>query len=393
MKLETTRVYTELDSGIASGHTTISAQGGARSGKTYNILIWLIVRCVQNPCTTVSVCRATFPALRGSAMRDFLEILKNMGIYDKRSWNKTEFIYTFSNGSWVEFFSCDDEQKLRGRKRAILFVNEANEITYLEWRQLVMRTTTLSILDYNPSFDDGHWIFELNQNEKVYHFITTYKDNPFLPEVIIKAIEDLKYSNSSLWQVYGLGQIAIIEGLVFKNVEIMERFPTDIPRRNVYIGMDLGYNDPTAIVMVGTLGGKLYIDEVCYRTQMTQDDIVSELKPFRLMRIISESASKQLTEGIRREGINLRPVKKTVIMEGIRKMLTYQICVTRHSSNIIKEFRNYTYEQDKNGKWLDKPIDTFNHAIDAVRYVVTMELMKGSRKAIDFKDIATHVYW
>jgi len=157
-KIQTTKIYSEIDQAVKAGYTTVSLQGSSRSSKTYNTLIWLIVYCLQHPNTRLSIVRATLPSLKGSVFIDFKEILMNMLLFDEKQFNKTELIYHFSNGSWVEFFSTDSEQKLRGRKRDVLFVNEANELTFLEWQQLKMRTTRFTIIDYNPSFADEHWI-------------------------------------------------------------------------------------------------------------------------------------------------------------------------------------------------------------------------------------------
>lgn len=129
-KIQTTRIFSDIEQAVAQGYTTISLQGSARSSKTYNVLIWLIVYCLNHPNTRLSIVRATLPAIKGSVLVDFKEILKRMGIYNERSLNKSELIYTFANGSWAEFFSTDSEQKLRGRKRDILFVNEANELGF-----------------------------------------------------------------------------------------------------------------------------------------------------------------------------------------------------------------------------------------------------------------------
>ena len=173
MKIQTTRIFHEIDKAKAKGFTTVSEQGSSRSSKTYNTIIWLCVYCLRNPCTSVSVVRATLPALKGSVLRDFIEILTRMNVWDECKFNKSELICTFPNGSWVEFFSCDNEQKLRGRKRKILYVNEGNELKFIEWQQLQMRTTEFSIIDYNPSFSDDHWLCKLNEEPKTFHFITT----------------------------------------------------------------------------------------------------------------------------------------------------------------------------------------------------------------------------
>lgn len=385
-KIQTTRIFRDIEQAVAQGYTTISLQGSARSSKTYNVLIWLIVYCLSHPNTRLSIVRATLPAIKGSVLVDFKEILQRMGIYNERSLNKSELIYTFANGSWAEFFSTDSEQKLRGRKRDILFVNEANELGFIEWQQLKMRTTRLSIIDYNPSFSDEHWICEtVNQDPRTFHSVTTYLDNPFLEQTVIDEIESLREKNQSLWQVYGLGQQAVIEGLVFKHFGICETIPPHVRHR--FIGMDFGFtNDPTAICEVALDGDALYIDEIAYRTQMLSSDIITTLREAApKMRIISESADPRLIQEIYRAGIDIHPVKKFPgsIEAGLAKMQEYRIIITKRSTNVAKELRNYTYRQDKDGRWLNVAIDCYNHAIDAVRYVVMEQFMAGQRRKID----------
>lgn len=393
MKLQTTRVFSEITNARRNGYTTVSEQGSSRSAKTYNTVIWIVCQCLAVPKTTVSICRATLPSLKGSVLRDFIEILQRIGEYNDKCYNKTDLIYTFPNGSWVEFFSCDNETKLRGRKRKILFVNEANELKYLEWQQLQLRTTQFSIIDYNPSFSDEHWICDVNKDPRTYHFISTYKDNPFLEQKVIDEIESLKRKNFSLWQIYGLGLQAQVEGLVFRNVEVVERITETFYRRRRFIGMDFGYtNDPTAIVdvLIEEETKTIYIDEICYRTSMLTSDIIAELKPQGQVKIVSESADPRLVQEIYRAGINIHSVVKYPgsIEAGITKMQEYKLVITKRSTNVIKEFRNYTYQQDKEGKWLNTPIDVWNHAIDAIRYVVMSELLGGRRKPIDLGRVA-----
>ena len=353
MRIQTTKVYSRIQHGIDAGYTTISEQGSSRSSKTYNTLIWLIVYCLLHSGTRLSIVRKTLPSIKGSVFIDFREILIKMDLWDVRRMNRTEMTYQFANGSWVEFFSTDNEQKLRGRKRDVLFVNEANEISFLEWQQLKMRTTRFSIIDYNPSFSDEHWICEVNNDPRTYHFITTYKDNPFLEQTIVDEIESLREKNPTLWQVYGLGLQAVIEGLIFKNVSQVEDIPGHIRRR--WAGMDFGYTK---------------------------------------LKIISESADPRLIQEIYRAGLNIHPVQKFKgsVEAGITKMLEYNIKVTKRSTNTLKEFRNYTYAQDKEGKWLNVPIDAFNHMIDASRYVVINEVLGGVRRKPDMEALARAAY-
>lgn len=393
--IQTTRVYAEIQSALTNkGYNTVSLQGSSRSSKTYNTLIWLIIYCLSYRYTRLSIVRATLPAIKGSVFVDFKDILLKMGVWDDKAHNKSEMTYRFSNGSWVEFFSTDNEQKLRGRKRDILFVNEANELSFIEWQQLKMRTTKYTILDYNPSFSDEHWICSVNSDPRTYHFISTYKDNPFLEQSIVDEIESLKHKNKSLWQVYGLGLQAVVEGLIFKDVVLVDDIPANVRKR--WRGMDFGYtNDPTAIVTVGVDGDNLYLDEVAYNTQMLSGDIIRTLKAQEeQLEVIAESADPRLIQEIYRAGINIHPVKKFggSVDAGIQKMLQYTIHITKRSTNILKEQKNYTYRQDKEGKWLNEPIDAYNHAMDAVRYVVMAKLLGGERKPLDKAAIRRVVY-
>lgn len=379
--IQTTKIYSQVNEAVEQGFTTISAQGSSRSSKTYNILIWLIIYLLQHPKTRLSIVRATLPALKGSVFVDFKEILYKMQIFDEKALNKSDFIYHFPNGSWVEFFSTDSEQKIRGRKRDILYCNEANELKFIEWQQLKMRTTQFAIVDYNPSFSDDHWLCQLNKDPRTFHFISTYKDNPFLEQTIIDEIESLEHKNQSLWQVYGLGKQAMIEGLVFEKITLVSEIPQWANKR--FIGIDFGFTqDPTAIVEVAFWENKIYVDEIAYRTKMLTSDIVSALKNHRLYKVIAESADPRLVQEIYNAGVNIHPVTKGQgsVMEGISKMLELEICITERSANIIKEFKNYTYSQDKEGKWLNVPIDNFNHGVDAIRYVVLEEILGKNKK-------------
>lgn len=288
------KIYKGLIKGLADGKAIISLQGSARSAKTYNILIFLIIYILEHSAVRLSIVRKTLPALKGSVLIDFKEIMYRMGLWNDKQFNKTELIYRFSNGSWVEFFSTDDEQKIRGRKRDILFANEANELFYIEWQQLIMRTTQFAIIDYNPSFSEDHWIEQVNKDPDTHHFISTYKDNPFLEQKIIEDIEKLRDKNKSLWTVYGLGLRAVIEGRIFESYEMIDQIPGYVKKR--FIGMDFGYTqDPTAILEVGIHGEELYLDEICYRTRMLTNDIIGVLKAnCKDRKIISESADPRL---------------------------------------------------------------------------------------------------
>lgn len=394
-KIQTTRVYAELTKAVASGYTTVSAQGGSRSGKTVNIVIWLIVYLLNHPGTRLSIVRKTFPSIKGSVFIDFKEAMGRLNLWHEKSLNKNDFIYVFPNGSWVEFFSCDSEQKLRGRKRDILFVNEANELSPLEWQQLKMRTTRFAIVDYNPSITDEHWLVGVNHDARTYHFITTYLDNPFLPQTIIDEIESLRFKNKSLWQVYGLGIQAAIEGLIFPGIEIVDEIPAYVKRR--VRGMDFGFHpDPTAIVDVWIHGDELYVDELCYQTEMLTKDIIEELKSHDgKVETICESADPRLIEEVYRGGCNVHKVIKYQgsVEAGILKMQEFHIKITSRSINAIKEFRSYVWAQDKEGRWLKIPQKGYgDHLIDSVRYVILMKVLGGTRKPLNMTRLGNIAY-
>ena len=389
-RIQTTEIYNRLDGAAAEGYTAISLQGSARSGKTYNVMIWLILYALRVPHIKISVVRATLPALKGSVLEDFNTIMHQLGVYNDRHFNKTDLVYWFRSCSTIEFFSASDEQRLRGRKRDILFVNEANELSAIQFQQLKMRTSRLTIIDYNPSFSEEHWIAkDFNRDPRTYHFVSTYKDNPFLEQTIIDEIESLQNKNKSLWQIFGEGKMAQIEGLVFTNVETIDTLPEHIKR--TFIGIDFGFtNDPTAIVEVAFDRQALYISEVCYRTQMLQQDIIRVLKQHPRTKVISESADPRLIEEIYRAGIDIHAVKKYPgsIEAGVAWMLQHPIRVTAHSTNVLKELHNYVYSQDKEGKLLNTPVDAYNHAIDATRYVCMTQWMAGKKKPINLKKLS-----
>ena len=386
------KVYKNIIKGLSQGKTVISAQGSSRSAKTITILIYLIEYILKHNNIRLSIVRKTLPALRGSVLIDFKDVLLRMGIWDNKQFNKTELIYRFSNGSWVEFFSTDDEQKIRGRKRGILFVNEANEVSYLEWQQLVMRTTLFAVLDYNPSFSEDHWIEAVNKDPDTYHFISTYLDNPFLEQKIVDDIEKLRNKNKSLWTVYGLGLRAVIEGRIFESYEMVDEIPDHVRKR--WVGMDFGYsNDPTAIINVAIDGECLYMDEICYRTRMLTNDIIKVLKvECHNKKIISESADPRLIDEIYNAGLNIHAVEKYAgsINAGLAKMKEYNLIITNRSVHIKKEIDNYVYDQNKDGMYLNKPVDEFNHAIDGIRYVVLEEVIGKNRRKTKLSNLVGH---
>lgn len=348
----------------------VCEQGGTRSGKTYNILLYIIFHyCQVNTNKTITICRKTFPAVRSSVMRDFLNILKSYNKYDEACHNKSNSEYTLNN-NLIEFISVDQPQKIRGRKREFLFINEANELEYEDWQQLIFRTTEKIVLDYNPS-DEYHWIYDkvLNRDD-VEFYKTTYKDNKFLDESIIKEIERLKYTDEQYWQIYGLGVRGVSKATIFNYVEV-PHIPHDAEL--ISYGADAGYtNDPSTLVSVYRKDYNLYIKEHLYRTMMTTKDLSDCFKKEVMSRnaIYFDAAEPRLIDELRRMGHNIQPSLKgrDSINAGIDLLKRFKIHITSDSNNAIQEFRNYKWQEDRSGKLTNKPVDKNNHIIDAVRY-------------------------
>ena len=366
-KIQTNKVYKHL---LKSDKKIIIEQGGTRSGKTYNILLWIIFHyCTQNKNKTVTICRKTFPSLRASVMRDFLTILKQYKIYSEELHNKSNSEYRLFN-NLVEFISLDQPQKVRGRKRDILFINEANELYFEDWQQLIFRTNGRIIIDYNPS-DEYHWIYDkvITRDDSDF-YITTYMDNPFLEETIREEIEMLKETDDQYWQIYGLGLKGISRATIFKYHECSQ-IPDDA--KFIAYGADAGYtNDPSTLVSVYQKEHNLYIKEHLYQTMMTTLDIHNKFRETGITKqqIYFDSAEPRLIDELRRMGWNIRPSLKgkDSVNAGIDLLKRYKINITSSSNNAIQEFRNYKWKEDKTGKLTNIPEDKNNHIIDAVRY-------------------------
>ena len=390
-------IYNNIIKGINDGKTLISLQGGTRSGKTYNVMIYLIMECLQHPIVekitqtsvgevktheslTIGVVRRALPDIKQTVLKDFREIMEAMGQWEERRFNKTENIYTFRNGAVMRFRAFDDEQKARGFKNHILFCNEANELKFDVFKQLRRRVTKYTIIDYNPTFTSEHWIFEENASPRTYHFKSTYLDNVFLEQSVIDEVLSLKDLHPELWQVYGLGEFAIISGLVFpeENWDVIEDDDFPIWASDGFIGLDWGWEpDPTVAVHVIIEDNEIYVRELFRENKLFAEDIADRLEEYSGIQKYCD-IDKRLIADLEREGIPmLKATEKdrSTIMTGIHIMNQRKIHITESSTGLLKEFRNYVYKKDRNGVIHTdaNPVDKFNHGIDALRYVCLEE--------------------
>lgn len=366
MELNATQVFSWNWEALTSEKRFIINQGGSRSSKTYSLCQLLTVWCLQNPNKVVSIVRKTFPALRATVMRDFFEVLKDLNLYEKSSHNMSENIYRFPNGSLVEFFSIDDEQKVRGRKRDIGWCNEANELWFEDFQQLNMRTEYKLIFDYNPS-DSSSWLYELPKDESVL-IKSTYKDNPFLPESIKRQIEDLKRTDEALYQIYALGEKAISKSNIFNTWEFIPRRPERFT--NYVYGLDFGYNHPTALMRVYWCDGDIYIEPVIYESYLTTSELIERFKQLNIEQtvdILADYSRPEIIAEMQNAGFNVNNANKNV-KSGINAVKTFKVWC-QEDDNLKKEYNNYKWKK-VGDNITDEPVKLYDDAMDAVRYAV-----------------------
>jgi phage terminase large subunit len=383
VNIKTNKVFRHLETSKAK---IVVEQGGTRSGKTYNILLWIIFSyCHNNTGKIITICRRSFPALRGTVMRDFFQIIRDNDLYSEDYHSKTANEYKI-NGNTIEFISLDMPQKIRGRKRDLLFINEANELSYEDWQQLIFRTNERVVLDYNPS-EEFHWIYDqVLTRTDVEFYQTTYKDNPFLGDVIKQEIERLKDIDENYWRVYGLGERGQSRSLVY-SFNVCKQIPKEA--KLIAYGLDFGFsNDPTSLVRTYLLDDNMYVEELIYRTGMTNQDIAKEMALLGLEKtneVYADSAEPKSIEEIYRMGWNVKPTIKGTINLGIDIIRRYNLYATEGSYNLIKELRNYKYIEDKNGQITNKPVDNFNHGLDALRYSIVNKISNSHLGKYSFR--------
>jgi phage terminase large subunit len=391
MRLDVTPVFTK---NYHSTKKIIINRGGTRSSKTRSLaqlsLLFLItghITKTHRVQTGVwSTVRRFSTTLDATVMRDFEEEMDKQGLRDAIVINKTKRTYSYGS-RMIEFIGADDEQKLRGSKRAVLYCNEANELNFREqFFQLLIRTEEKIFIDFNPD-DENIWInTELEQKralEKgdVEVIVSTYKDNTFLPKTLIDEIEYLQKTDAEFWKVYGLGQYGRRYGLIFENFEIIDKIPEGALRLGM--GMDFGFSaDPTALVEVYRFDGGIIINELMYERNLTNNDISERMRKMGInkkLEIIADSAEPKSIEELYRLGWNIHPAAKgpDSIKNGIDILKRFKISITQSSVNVIKEFRSYKWKEDKEGNPMNVPVDYLNHALDAIRYIAQAKLSQS----------------
>jgi phage terminase large subunit len=357
-----------------------AVQGGTSASKTISVLLYLIARAQSDTKPTLtSIVSESFPHLKRGVIRDFLMILQEHSYYKDDRWNKTDYTYTFETGSKIEFFSADQPGKVRGPRRDRLFINEANNVPYEAFDQLEVRTREFIFLDWNPT--NEFWFYDMVANRTdVEHLILTYRDNEALSQEIIDSIEQRK-DRKGWWQVYGEGQLGEVEGKIYRDWQIIDEI--DHHARLERYGLDFGYsNDPSSIVAVYYVNGGYVLDEILFLKGLQNKQLADTILNQPQALVIADSAEPKSIDDIRGYGVNIQPAEKgpDSVRNGISLVQEQRISVTKRSVNIIKEYRNYLWKVDKDGKILNEPEHTFSHSMDAIRYALTSILNQPTFK-------------
>ena len=351
--------------------------GGTRSGKTYAILQFLIVEALKSR-QTITIVRRTIPSLKRTVIKDFKDILSDIGIWNENDFNISDRTYKLGE-STIQFINSDDPEKLRGLKSDILFIDEASEIDEESYFQLSIRTTGRIILAYNPTVSPYHWLRQMQDCDR---FVTTYKDNAYLPKELVQAIEELQHKNPKYWAIYGKGEFAANDKAIY-TFEVVEDYEAEF----VAFGLDWGYSqDPTAVVAIYKNGDNLYLEEILYEKGLVLKDIADRLNALEVTKseeIWCDSSEPRSIEELYRMGFNAKAVKKgpDSIKFGISVLQNHKLHIQKKSQNLINEMYAYQYATDKHGYITDTPEGGLDHLLDAARYVAMSKLtQKATRK-------------
>jgi phage terminase large subunit len=349
--------------------STIINQGGARSSKTYSILQLLIIECLRSK-KSVTICRKSFPSLRRSAYKDFIDILRLSKIYNINYHSKTENTYTFKNGSTVDFLSLDESEKVRGSKRDILYINECNEIDYETFIQLKIRTSSKIFIDYNPSLYE-HWSYDIQKEADSKVIKSTYLDNPFLGPIQVKYIEDLIKADPDYYKIYVLGERVSPKTLVYNHFQVYDNIPPQDEIIDICYGLDIGYNHNTALVeCIFAKDNRLYFREIIYKNEITIEDLKKELIKMNLSRdkfFYVDSARPDVIFILK--SIGLRAVlSNKAVKEGIDFIKSKQVFININSKNLLRESKLYSWKTNKEEHILDEVEKKDDDGMDAIRY-------------------------
>ena len=344
-------------------------QGGTSSGKTYSILQNLFLHAIENDRCIITVAGQDIPNLKVGPIRDAHNIVDNTeGLSNYiLEYNKSDRVFTFVNGSIIEFKSYDDAQDAKQGKRDYLFLNEANGVDKIIWDELYIRTKKKSYIDYNPN--NEFWVHtDLIGKPNVTLIISDHRHNTFLDQKIHEKIEAIE--DPELYKVYARGLTGKLEGVIFRDYNVVPGVSPDA--KLIGYGLDFGFsNDPTALVALYSQSGELIVDELIYDRGLLNVRISDLMRELGVNgRIVADSAEPKSIAELGAYGWQIEGAKKGAdsVRQSINILKRYKLNVTQRSSNLKKELNGYKWKQNKDGKLDNEPVDFLNHAIDALRY-------------------------
>jgi len=378
-----------FDRNIKATDPIVVNVGGARSSKSYSILQLILRKFISEEHKEILITRKTLPSLRLTAYKVFIDLLQDYGYYSKCTHNKSNLTVKYGSNT-IYFMSIDDPEKVKSAEFNYVFMEEANEFTYLDFMTLWMRLSAPTTdqqpntmyLALNPS-EEFSWV-----NQKLVHWDnvkvikSTYLDNPFLSKEYKKTLEDLKNTDPELYQIYALGEYATLSNIIYKNYVIDKVFPTAF--NDEFYGLDFGYNHPAAMIYIGNKDSELYEKEIIYQTHLTNPDLIDlmdECKINKKLPIYADSAEPKSIEDISKAGYNIHPADKKV-MDGIKSVKSHKVHIHFESANLIKERRTYKWRQDKNSNNLDEPVKFNDHLMDAERYAVHSHFASPKKRKV-----------
>lgn len=366
--------------------------GGTSASKTISILLWFIHYAQTHNNELLSIVSETFPHLKRGAIRDFLNIMQEHNYFKADRWNKTDFTYEFETGTKIEFFSADQPSKVRGPRRDVLFINEANNIPFETFTQLEVRTKKIIWLDWNP-VSEFWWYTDVLTTHDVDFLTLTYKDNEALEQSIVESIESRKV-NKNWWRVYGEGQLGEVESRIYTGWQIIDELPHEA--RLERYGLDFGYsNDPTALVAVYYHNGGYILEEKLFQKGLSNKQIADFIINQPKALTIADSAEPKSIAEIQMYGVMMSPATKGAdsVRHGIQFVQEQRISVTKNSINLIKEYRNYLWQRDKEDNIIQVPTPLFDHTMDALRYAFSSMNVKPIEDEYRYRSQAAARKW
>lgn len=368
--------------------------GGAGSGKSYGAFQKVLLKALKSK-RRVLVVRKVGATLKVSVWALMLSLLNASGMYSFSKINKSDFEIELPNGSIFIFKGLDDPEKIKSITDITdIVIEEATELTEDEFTQLNLRLRPKEknpqiYMMFNP-ISKTNWVYNYffcgNKPDNCLVISTTYKDNKFLSKDYCKELEKLKDRNPAYYRIYALGEFATLDKLVFPTYTTKIISDDDVKGLPRWIGLDFGYvNDPSAIVdgRIDTINKKIYVCGEYVRKGMLNDEIAETMINLGLAKDKSygDSAEPKSIEEIRRNGVNIEATVKgkDSIIHGIQWIGQYELIVDERCYKVLEELENYTWKKDKKtGEYINEPVDTFNHTIDAIRYGLN-KYIKGTK--------------